>query len=83
MCLMRGLLLPGQQLLVNLLCNRNRAKFISIGQPIGIINADSMQVYSDLPVLTARPRESDVNHIPHYLYGIINAHQKGSVKWWL
>lgn len=58
-------------------------KFISIGQPIGIINADSMQVYSDLPVLTARPRESDVNHIPHYLYGIINAHQKGSVKWWL
>jgi len=45
-----------------------------------IINADSMQVYKDLSILTARPGESA---IPHRLYGVLEAHQNGSVAWWI
>jgi tRNA dimethylallyltransferase len=34
-----------------------------------VINADSMQVYSDLHVLTARPSAADEARAPHVLYG--------------
>ncbi len=34
-----------------------------------VINADSMQVYPDLRVLTARPSEEDEARVPHKLYG--------------
>jgi tRNA dimethylallyltransferase len=34
-----------------------------------IINADAMQVYRELRVLTARPGETETQHIPHRLYG--------------
>ncbi|NBX07348.1 MAG: tRNA (adenosine(37)-N6)-dimethylallyltransferase MiaA, partial [Proteobacteria bacterium] len=33
-----------------------------------IINADSMQVYADLSVLTARPSAADEADVPHRLY---------------
>ena len=36
-----------------------------------IVNADSMQVYSDLQVLTARPPASDLALAPHALYGFV------------
>lgn len=45
-----------------------------------IINADSMQVYKDLSILTARPEESQ---IPHHLYGILETHQNSSAAWWI
>ncbi|MBY0462199.1 MAG: tRNA (adenosine(37)-N6)-dimethylallyltransferase MiaA [Alphaproteobacteria bacterium] len=45
-----------------------------------IINADSMQVYKDLSILTARPTES---LIPHHLYGVLDAHQNSSAAWWI
>ena len=35
-----------------------------------IINADSMQVYKELRILTARPAKSDYNKIKHHLYGL-------------
>jgi hypothetical protein len=34
-----------------------------------VINADSMQVYDTLHVLTARPFEADMGGVPHHLYG--------------
>jgi tRNA dimethylallyltransferase len=34
-----------------------------------VINADSMQVYKDLRILTARPSEEDEARVPHTLYG--------------
>ena len=34
-----------------------------------IVNADSMQVYRDLRVLTARPTPQDEARVPHRLYG--------------
>jgi tRNA dimethylallyltransferase len=38
-----------------------------------IINADSMQVYRDLRVLTARPSVEEESRIPHYLFGHVDA----------
>lgn len=37
-----------------------------------VINADSMQVYDALPLLTAQPSPEDTAHIPHRLYGVID-----------
>ena len=34
-----------------------------------VINADSMQVYKQLQVLTARPKKKDIKKIKHHLYG--------------
>ncbi|MBS1089685.1 tRNA (adenosine(37)-N6)-dimethylallyltransferase MiaA [Gluconobacter wancherniae] len=47
-----------------------------------VINADSMQVYSDLRILTARPDAADEAAVPHRLYGVLDAAQPGSVAWW-
>ena len=34
-----------------------------------IVNADSMQVYKQLKILTARPKKKQFNNIKHHLYG--------------
>ncbi|MDR3536756.1 MAG: tRNA (adenosine(37)-N6)-dimethylallyltransferase MiaA [Acetobacteraceae bacterium] len=47
-----------------------------------IINADSMQVYAELRVLTARPSADDEARVPHRLYGVRPAAEAGSVAWW-
>ncbi|MFT9366639.1 MAG: tRNA (adenosine(37)-N6)-dimethylallyltransferase MiaA [Gluconobacter sp.] len=47
-----------------------------------VINADSMQVYRDLRILTARPDDADEAAVPHRLYGILDAAVPGSVAWW-
>jgi tRNA dimethylallyltransferase len=44
-----------------------------------IINADSMQVYSDLSILTARPSPVDEARAPHRLYGHVRAQERYSV----
>ncbi len=48
-----------------------------------IINADSMQVYRQLDVLTARPPARDLEAAPHRLYGILDADDPCSVGRWL
>jgi tRNA dimethylallyltransferase len=48
-----------------------------------IINADSMQVYADLRVLTARPSIEDETRAPHHLYGVTDAAKAWSVGRWL
>jgi len=48
-----------------------------------IINADSMQVYRELRLLTARPSAEDEAAIPHRLYGFIPVVQAYSVGQWL
>lgn len=47
-----------------------------------IINADSMQVYRELAVLTARPTAADEARAPHRLYGIIPAAEPCSAGRW-
>ncbi len=48
-----------------------------------LINTDSMQVYSDLHVLTARPPFEDAQHIPHFLFGHVDGAVNYSVGHWL
>ena len=48
-----------------------------------IINADSMQVYADLSVLTARPSPADEVRVPHRLYGVIDGAIRFSAGMWL
>jgi tRNA dimethylallyltransferase len=47
-----------------------------------IINADSLQVYKDLTILTARPSSEDLSTAPHKLYGIIDSEERFSVARW-
>lgn len=44
-----------------------------------VINADSMQVYRELNILTARPSPADEAVCPHALYGHVGAHEAYSV----
>ena len=47
-----------------------------------IVNADSMQVYRDLRIITARPSLVDEAHVPHRLYGHIDSAENYSVGRW-
>lgn len=47
-----------------------------------IINADSMQLYRHLPILTACPSEKDKTLVPHHLYEILGDNDLGSAGWW-
>jgi tRNA dimethylallyltransferase len=47
-----------------------------------IINADSMQVYADLAVLTARPNASEMGRAPHRLFGEIDGAVNYSAGRW-
>lgn len=48
-----------------------------------VINADSMQVYGDLWVLTARPSEEDEARVPHRLFGVLSVAEPCSAGLWL
>ena len=48
-----------------------------------IINADSMQVYKQLKILTARPDKKEQKDIKHHLYGVINLNENFSTGQWL
>ncbi len=48
-----------------------------------IVNADSMQVYRDLRIITARPSPQDEGRVPHRLYGHVDAAVNYSTGQWL
>ena len=48
-----------------------------------IINADSMQVYKDLKILTARPLKKNYQKINHHLYGFQSGKKSFSTGDWL
>ncbi|HEY5125994.1 MAG TPA: isopentenyl transferase family protein, partial [Bradyrhizobium sp.] len=48
-----------------------------------IVNADSMQVYRDLRVITARPTSEEEARIPHRLYGHVDAAVNFSAGSWV
>jgi len=47
-----------------------------------VINADSLQCYRDLRILTARPDETAEQRVPHRLYGFLDAAERGSAAQW-
>lgn len=58
---------------------------LRLAQEIGgeIVNADSMQIYADLRVLTAGPTPDEMAAVPHHLFGTVDAAQSWSVGKWL
>ena len=48
-----------------------------------IINADSMQVYKELKILSARPSQKDYQNIKHHLYGFRHVKKNFSTGDWL
>lgn len=44
-----------------------------------IVDADSMQIYRELRVLTARPSDDDMRRVPHHLFGHVSAREHYSV----
>jgi tRNA dimethylallyltransferase len=48
-----------------------------------VVNADSLQLYSGLPILTAHPPESMRKIVPHHLYGVLANSDPSSVADWL
>ena len=48
-----------------------------------IVNADSMQVYKELKILTARPKKIDQKKIKHHLYGTQSVKKEFSSGKWL
>jgi len=65
-------------------CSGKSALALALADRLGgtVINADSMQVYRELPILTARPTAAEEAAVPHRLYGVLPASQTGSVAWW-
>tara|TARA_B100001063_G_scaffold241992_1_gene269877 strand:- start:611 stop:1519 length:909 start_codon:yes stop_codon:yes gene_type:complete len=48
-----------------------------------IINADSIQIYKELKILSARPLKNDLKNIKHHLYGFQNVKKNFSTGNWL
>ena len=57
---------------------------LAVAENLGgvIVNADSMQVYRDLRIITARPTADDEIRAPHELYGFVDAAENYSVGRW-
>ena len=47
-----------------------------------VINSDSMQVYENLEILTARPTLSEMKNINHHLYGFVDGRERYNVERW-
>jgi len=58
---------------------------LELALPTGgvVINADSMQVYRDLRIITARPTHADESLVPHRLYGHVDAAVNFSAGAWV
>lgn len=65
-------------------CSGKSALALTLAERLGgiVINTDSMQIYRELRILTARPTKADEARIPHALYGVRPAAEPGHVAWW-
>ena len=57
------------------------AAALALAETIGgaIVNADSMQVYAEPRILTARPSDEEMHRVPHFLYGHVSVRDSYSV----
>ncbi|MBL8560551.1 MAG: tRNA (adenosine(37)-N6)-dimethylallyltransferase MiaA [Hyphomonadaceae bacterium] len=75
---MRALLIMGPT------ASGKSALALALAERLGgeIVNADSMQVYRDLRIITARPTPEEEARAPHHLYGDVDAAVRHSVGDW-
>lgn len=61
------------------------AAALALAEQLGgtIVNADSMQIYRELPILTAHPSPQEFARVPHVLFGTVGAAEAYSVGRWL
>jgi tRNA dimethylallyltransferase len=57
---------------------------LALAEELGgtVINADSMQIYRDLPILTAQPENEAMARAPHRLYGVLDGAELCSAARW-
>tara|TARA_B100000686_G_scaffold349596_1_gene443376 strand:- start:786 stop:1709 length:924 start_codon:yes stop_codon:yes gene_type:complete len=48
-----------------------------------VINADSMQIYNEISILTSKPKSEDIKIVKHHLYGFRSVKEKFSTGQWL
>jgi tRNA dimethylallyltransferase len=75
---------PGIILIAGPTASGKSALALALAEQYGgtIINADSMQVYRDLRIITARPTAAEEERAPHRLYGHVDAVENFSVGRW-
>ena len=56
---------------------------LSDSKDIAIINADSLQIYEGLPILSSQPSLAEQKQIKHFLYSILKPQESSSVAMWL
>ena len=76
---------PGVWLIAGPTASGKSALALSLAVRTGaeIINADAIQLYADLDILTARPSKGDLAAAPHHLYGEVDGADGWSVGRWL
>lgn len=79
-----GAALPCALIVAGPTCSGKSALALALAEHLGgtVINADSMQVYRELRILTARPTPEEEARVPHALYGVRPAAEPGSAAWW-
>src|SRR4051794_6598525 len=79
-----GIVKPRVILLAGPTASGKSALALRVAERVGgtIINADSMQVYRDLRIITARPTRKEEARAPHLLYGHVDATENYSVGRW-
>jgi len=76
--------LPHAVLVAGPTCSGKSALALALAERLGgvVINADSMQVYRELRIVTARPSPEEEARAPHALYGVRPAAEPGNAAWW-
>jgi tRNA dimethylallyltransferase len=59
------------------------AQKIALAKNGAIINADSIQLYSELPILSAQPTSKEQGQVSHFLYSILKHNENSSLARWL
>jgi tRNA dimethylallyltransferase len=75
---------PGALIVAGPTCSGKSALALVLAERMRgtVINADSMQVYRELRIVTARPTPEEEARVPHRLYGVRPAAEACSVAWW-
>jgi tRNA dimethylallyltransferase len=65
-------------------CSGKSALALGLAELLGgtVINADAMQCYRELQIITARPTPDEEARVPHRLYGVRPAADPGHAAWW-
>jgi tRNA dimethylallyltransferase len=75
---------PGALIVAGPTASGKSALALALAERLGgsIINADAMQTYRELRIVTARPTPADEARVPHALYGVRRVTEPADAAWW-